>query len=120
MTIQFKGTNYELAGDMTDLAERKLHSLKKFLGKPEKPAQAYVDLGKVTEAHQNGPVWYAEANIDVDGTRFNAKAQAETLRTAIEKMAKEMGQELRVAKKKRETLKRKDGGRLKNFFRFGR
>jgi ribosomal subunit interface protein len=119
MEIQFKGTNYHLASDMTELAERKLQGLKKFLGKPEKPAQAYVDLGKVTEAHQNGAIWYADANIDVNGESFNAKAEGENLRLAIERMVKEMAMELRSAKQKRETLKRKDGGRLKNMFRFG-
>lgn len=120
MQIQFKGTNYELKDDTVALAERKLLGLTKFLGKPEKPAVAYVDLGKFTEAHQNGAIWYADANIDVDGERFNAKAQAENLRTAIEKMTKELSMELRSAKKKRETRIRKDGGRLKNLFRFGR
>ena len=120
MHIQFKGTNYDLADDMTGLTERKLQGLKKFLGKPEKPAQAYVDLGMLAEAHTNGDAWYAETNLDVDGTRFNAKSEAPTLRSAIEKMTKELGTELRGAKKKRETANRKAGGRFKDLLRFGR
>lgn len=119
MQIQFKGTNYDLADDMTTLTERKLQSLKKFLGKPEKPAQVYVDLGMLAEAHANGDAWYAETNIDIDGTRFNAKAEAKTLRNAVEKMTKELATELRAAKKKRETANRKAGGRFKNVLRFG-
>ncbi len=120
MHIQFKGTNYDLADDMTGLTERKLHTLKKFLGKPEKPAQAYVDLGMLAEAHENGDAWYAETNMEVDGARFHATAEAKTLRNAIEKMTKELGTELRSAKKKRETAQRKAGGRFKEFLRFGR
>jgi ribosomal subunit interface protein len=116
MNIQFKGTNYELTNDMTDLATRKLTGLSKYLGKPEKPAQAYVDLGKHTEAHQSGAVWYADCNLDVDGARYYAKAEAETLRSAVDKMTTELAKELRSAKKKREAMVRKGGGRVKAFF----
>jgi ribosomal subunit interface protein len=116
MQIQFKGTNYELTTEMTELATRKLEGLSKYLGKPVKPAQAYMDLGKHTEAHTNGSIWYADCNLDVDGTRYYAKAEAESLRNAIDKMTAELAKELRSAKKKHEAMVRKGGGRVKAFF----
>lgn len=120
MHIQFKGTNYDLADDITALAERKLQALKKFLGKPEKPAQAYVELGMLPEMRENGDTWFAETNLEIEGALFRAKTEATTLRSAIEKMTKELAIELRGAKKKTETARRKAGGRFKEFMRFGR
>ena len=116
MQIQFKGTNYELTSDMTDLATKKLKTLQKYLGKPEKPAQAYVDLGKITDAHKAGDIWYADCNLDVDGKRYYAKAEAGSVRSAIDKMVPELGRELRGAKKKQESMLRKGGARVKRFF----
>lgn len=119
MQIQFKGTNYELTDEITDFAERKFSSLKKFLGKPEKPNLFYVDLGKTTEAHQSGAVWYADVAVALDGERYYAKAESENLRAAIEKAGKELYQELRTASKKRHSVAKRSGSRLKELFRFG-
>lgn len=120
MHIQFKGTNYDLKEEMQELAERKLSALKKYLGKTDQPVLVYVDLGKNTEAHQSGTIWYADGMFDLEGKRYYAKAEAETLRTAIDKMSGELKRELSVMKKKQETRARKEGGRFKNLFRFGR
>lgn len=116
MQIQFKGTNYELNEKMTDLATRKLERLKKYLGKREKPALAYVDLGRYPDTRQNGAVWYADTNLDVDGVRYYAKAEADSLRTAVDRMIAELSRELIVAKKKRESMARKGGMQVKRFF----
>ncbi|MDB5195338.1 MAG: hypothetical protein JWO84_522 [Parcubacteria group bacterium] len=117
MQIQFKGTNYELTSDMTDLATRKVEGLQKYVGKTGSEPLAYVDLGKHTEAHHTGAIWYADCNLDVEGKRYYAKAEAETLRSAIDKMVAELAKELHSAKKKHETMIRKGGGRVKAFFR---
>lgn len=117
MQIQFKGTNYQLTTDMTDLATRKIQALQKYVGKVGAEPLAYADLGKHTEAHNHGDIWYADCSIVADGRRFYAKAQAETLRSAIDKMVGELAKELRSAKKKREVMVRKGGGRVKAFFR---
>lgn len=101
---------------MTDLATSKMMTLKKYLGKPVKPAQAYVDLGKITEGQRAGDIWYADCNLDVDGKRYYAKAEANSLRTAIDKMVGELGREVRGAKKKQESMLRRGGARVKRFF----
>lgn len=120
MQIQFKGTNYELAADMTDLATRKVEALQKYLGKEEKPVLAYVDLGKQTAAHNSESLWYADCNLDVEGKRYYAKAEADTLRTAVDRMVGELSRELRAGSKKDKMMARKAGSRFKEFFRFGR
>ncbi len=119
MNIQFKGTNYEITPDIQKITTRKLESLQKFLGKRDTPALAYVDLGKITQAHVNGNVWYADIHLTVDGISHYAKAESDSIRTAVDTMIGELNRELRVAKKKRESILRKEGNRFKNLFRFG-
>ncbi|MEK7602356.1 MAG: HPF/RaiA family ribosome-associated protein [Patescibacteria group bacterium] len=120
MQIQFKATNYELGPEMTDLATKKLLSLRKYLGKNDRPVYIYADLGKTSEAHQNGEVWFTELNLDMEGTRYNVRATAESLRSAIDKASGELGEKLKTEKNKRESTLKKSGARIKDFFRFGR
>lgn len=119
MQIQIKGTNYELAADMADLVTRKIEGLEKYTGKAGSEPAAYVDMGKLTEAHQNGNIWYADCNLDVEGKRYYAKAEAETLRAALDRMAAELAKEVRRDHKKRHSLMKRGGARIKELFRFG-
>lgn len=120
MQIQFKGTNYELTPEETDLTSRKVVNLKKYLGNDEKEVHAYVSLGKHTEAHQNGDIWFAECKLDCEGKSYFARAQSNTLRSATDKMIAELSQELRTAKRKNQSYLRKSGSRIKEMLRFGR
>lgn len=117
MQIHFKGTNYELPADVTALARKKVEGLGKFLGKGKEYARAYVDLGKETEAHQNGKIWRADINLDVDGNRFYAKAIEESIEKAIDKSANELASELHTARRRQLSLMRKGGGAIKAMMR---
>ncbi len=114
MQIHFKGTNYEITSAVTGLATKKIEALKKYLGKNAAGAYAYVDLGKETEAHQKGRIWYTDINLDSDGKRFYAKATEENLETALDKTVAELGRELRSASERKQSLVRKGGALLKN------
>ncbi len=119
MQIQFKGTNYELTEEMTDLATRKVEGLQKYIGKDAGESLAYVDLGKFTEAHQTGDIWYSDCALDVEGKRYYAKATADSIRTAIDRMVADLAKELRRDHKKQHSLIKRGGARVKEFFRFG-
>lgn len=117
MQIHFKGTNYELTSEHTEHAQKKLEGLRKFLGKGNEYARAYVDIGKETEAHQNGKIWYVDINFDADGTRFYAKAVEETIENAIDRAVNELASELHTARKRQISLVRKGGAVLKGMMR---
>jgi len=114
MQINFKGTNYNLTSEITSHATKKLESVRKYLGRARHTAFAYVDLGKETEAHQNGRIWYADINLEADGQRFYARALEETLETAIDKSVHELKSELQTAREKRQSLARKGGVMFKS------
>ena len=120
MQLQFKGTNYELTPEVTNQVTKKFDRVKKYLGTREDNAHAYIDMGKVTEAHVSGNVWYADCNLKVAGKQYYAKAEAVSLRNAVDKMVGELGREIRSAQAKEKSLLRKKGSHLKDFFRFGR
>jgi len=120
MQIQFKGTNYELTSDMTDLATRKIQVLEKYTGKTGSEPMAYLDMGKRTEAHQNSDdLWYADCNLDIEGKRYYAQADAPTLRSALDRMTAELAKEVRRDHKRKHSLLRRGGARVKEIFRFG-
>ena len=117
MQIHFKGTNYEITEEASTHARKKLQSIRKLLGKGKHAAYAYVDLGKETEAHANGRIWYADINLDSNGNRFYAKATEETLENAIDRAVNELKSELLTARKREQSLMRKGGGMLKSLMR---
>ena len=117
MQIHFKGTNYELPANITALARKKVEGLAKYIGDNKENARAYVDLGKETEAHQNGNIWRADINFDVDGNRFYAKALEDTIEKAIDKSVNEVARELKTARRRQQSLVRKGGGIIKSLMR---
>lgn len=120
MQIQFKGTHYELTPEENDLLTRKVSTLQKFLGANHDEAHAYVTCGKHTEAHHKGDVWFSECNLDVEGKRYFARAEADTLRSASDKMIAELSREVRMAKRKKQSLFRRGGSHIKEMLRFGK
>ncbi|MDQ1299741.1 MAG: hypothetical protein QG636_409 [Patescibacteria group bacterium] len=117
MQIHFKGTNYDLPANITELARKKVESLAKYIGDNKETARAYVDLGKETEAHQNGKIWRTDVNFDVDGSRFYAKAIEDSIEKAIDRSVSELARELQTARKRQQSLVKKGGGVIKSLMR---
>lgn len=117
MQIHFKGSNYDLPAPVTGFARRKVEGLQKYLGKRKENARAYVDLGKETDAHQNGRIWRADINLDVDGNRFYAKAVEESIEKAIDQAVSDLASELHTARKREQSLMKKGGGVIKSLMR---
>lgn len=117
MNIQFKALNYELAVDETALFEKKISSLEKFAGREEGEFFLYVTLGRNTEHHQSGNIWLAEGTAELNGSSFFAKAEKDSLRTAVDSMISQLAKEMRREKNKRSSLIRRGGARIKELFR---
>lgn len=117
MIIDFKGTNYEIPADLQHLVERKFEGMLKHLGPAADAARAYVDLGKETEAHQNGPIWHADVNLTVNGAQYYAKETRESILEAVDAVAAELGRALQTAQEKAKTIERKEGAMAKELLR---
>lgn len=115
MQLHFKGSNYEITPEISAHATKKLTSLKKHLGKKRERAYAYIDLGKETDAHQNGRIWYADINLEWEGQKFYARAVEETLENAVDRAVNELKREIHTARKRKLSLTRKGGMIFKSF-----
>jgi len=79
-----------------------------------------VEVGKRSEHHQSGDIYRAEVNITEDGKLFRAEATGESINAAIDKVRDEMEKQLRRHKKKKDSLLRRGGARVKGMLKFGR
>lgn len=114
MQTTYKGTNYDVTGQMQAFAEKKLNALRKFTNDAD---HIYVELGRETEAHHNGRIWRAEFNLDKEGVRFRSTATEETLENAIDTAIGDLARELRSAKSKRQGFIKRGGAAVKNMLR---
>ncbi len=120
MQIHFKGTNYELAPEVSERARRKLEGLKKHLKANHQDTegiQIFVDLGKETGAHHGGRIWRADINLDWKGKRLHAEATEESIEKAIDKSCDELTREVQTTRDRERSLSRKGGATLKSFLR---
>ncbi len=117
MEITFKGTQYDLPQKVTERASSKLQTLKKFLGSSADVAIAYVELGKETNAHQSGDIWFASVRIAFAGQSYTARALEDSIETAIDRVVNEMSTELKRARHRDRSLFRKGGQAIKQMMR---
>jgi ribosomal subunit interface protein len=64
MTINIHGTGIELTDAIKEYAEEKMGSLTKFFDNIQ---QINIDVGKQSQHHHKGDVYYAEANVLLPG-----------------------------------------------------
>lgn len=116
MKINFKATNLELAPETLEYCREKLAGLDKLLAGDESVFMD-VELGKTTRHHKQGEVFRAEMNLRTAGRSFRSEAVAEDLYAAIDEVRDELSSEVKRYHKKRGTLLRRSGRRVKDFIR---
>jgi len=116
--IQFKATNTEMIGELQDIMEMKLHSLEKYIGN-ETDLKCAVEFEKVT-VQNSGKIFRIEANLNVGGKLFRAESTETTFEEAIDEVRNELDKEMRRSNKKKETMVKKGGRKIKEMLRFGR
>ncbi len=116
-TTSRKSDAQEVTTKVTAIATKKLNSLKKYLEHRKSVAKVYVELGKVSEAHQQGNVWRVQINLDCDGKRFHATSTGEKPETALGASISELENELRKSKQYHRTMMVKGGAVLKDLAR---
>ncbi|KKU18820.1 MAG: hypothetical protein UX30_C0025G0005 [Candidatus Saccharibacteria bacterium GW2011_GWA2_46_10] len=108
MDFHTKFTNLKPDERIKNLVQKKIGSLDRFLDKAS-VVHAWVEVGKTTEHHKEGRVWYAECQLKMPGKKsFRATATCEDLATAIDEVKEELYLLLKKEKEKRiNNLKRK-------------
>ena len=82
MKIDITTKNIELDNPLRVFVEEKIGGLEHFL-QDSGEVSARVEIGKPSQHHQSGPIFYAEVNLTISGHLLRAEAQHEDLRSAI-------------------------------------
>ncbi len=111
MIIQaIKGTNLELTGAIKGYIEKRLGELDRVLTNLGQPQDAHVEIGKISNHHQNGDVYRFEINLKVPGQLLRAEYQSEDLYKSIDLGKDELERQIRGLKEKLLSKKRRVHG----------
>jgi len=116
---KIQGVNMELTEAIEGYLDKRIKVLSKLVKRIE-PASLSVDVGKPSEHHNKGGVYYAEFTADINGNVFKASENADDLYAAIDKVQASIKRQIVDWKKKDKTRNLKQGRRFKDLFRFGK
>jgi ribosomal subunit interface protein len=116
--ITFKHTNTEVGNGMDAYSTEKLTTLLKYVSEDQE-AKAEVEYEKIV-AHRTGPVCRVEVNIWVGGELYRAENTQSTFEAAVDVVRDELDQAMRRVHKKRHSLLRRGGRKIKEMMLFGK
>jgi ribosomal subunit interface protein len=112
MNIRVKATNLSLNPAISGYLEKRLAKIGKLVGR-DPSVTCDVELSRTTDHHQKGDVFRAEIHIVGHGLDAYAAALNEDLHMAVCDVRDEIIKEIRGGKKKRRSLIRRSGARVK-------
>lgn len=115
--IKYKSTRVVVEDDLKDITDNKLSTLSKFISDDE-GVTCEVEFEKVA-ARNNGRIFRVEVNLEVAGSLYRAEATEESFERAIDEVREELDKEMRRANRKKESLFRRGGRKIKEMMRFG-
>lgn len=111
MPIKIKGTRLKVSEELHAYALKRLGAVERMI--KDGKVVFDVELAKSTNHHKKGEVYYAEANLEVDGTFYRATEEATTIEAAIDAVKDELLREMRKEKTRRTSKARQEEGRAK-------
>lgn len=115
-TINYKYNDLQEAKQLATVMDQKLEALQKFIPK-DAAVTCEVEFERVG-AHLNGTVHRVEINLTINGTVYRAEATEESFERAIDVVRNELARELRRAKEKQGTLRKRAGRIVKSLLSF--
>lgn len=102
MRIQIKAKGFEMTPSLQQLIEEKMMSLEKYMTRWDEGDGVImrVEVAKTTNHHQKGPIFYAEANLDLPKHVLRVEETNEDMHKAIEAMKDSMKTEVLKVKEK--------------------
>lgn len=111
LTIHCK--DFDLTDAIKKYSEDKIVALEKYLS-DDKDASTYnLRLGKTTNHHNSGKIFYAELAIAAPHKHYDAKIEAEDIYAAIDLLKDEMADNIRSHRAKQRTVSRHDAQKFK-------
>ena len=96
---EIQGTNIELTDAIRNYVTEKVESVARFAKRLE-PCDVSVEVGKTSEHHNKGDVFFAEVNVVVQGDVVRAHAERDDLYAAIDEAKDDVKRQLIDKKEK--------------------
>ena len=105
--------DFDLTEALKNHAQEKLASLYKFLNKTESEVAFNLRLGKTTNHHNSGKIYYADLSIHTAEKNFGGKVESDDIYAAIDILKDDMAENISHYKGKSHTLEIKDARKFK-------
>lgn len=109
----------ELTDAIRGRVEKRIAALAKLV-KRVQPAAVDVEVGKPSDHHKKGDVYYAEMNADINGVQMRSEATESDLYRAIDVAQRELRRQILSWRKKEKRQVREQGKKFKDMIRFER
>lgn len=107
MNISISYKNIESTEALEKHVREKIGSLEKFI--KNEAAYAQVEIGKPSDHHNKGEVFYAEVNLELGGHLLRAESRHEDLYAAVNDARDKLEREFKDLKDKNQEKRRKKG-----------
>lgn len=111
LTIHCK--DFDLTDAIKTYAEEKVKSLEKYLSDDRDISTYNLRLGKTTNHHNAGKIFYAELAIAAPHKHYDAKIEEEDIYAAIDLLKDEMARNIKSYREKQRTVSRHDAQKFK-------
>ena len=85
LNINIKATGIELTSEISDYLNKKVAPLNKFIREDDNNASAQIEIGRETNHHKTGNIFFTEINFRIDGKDFRARAVGDSLMSSMDK-----------------------------------
>ncbi len=114
----FKGTGLEITDALKSYTEKRMSPF--FIKYNILDNQIYIEIGKSTNHHKNGEIYFVEARFRTNKKSIFARSQKSDLYEAIDHLYHEVYTQLDGSKGKAFTLFKRGAQKIKNILRFGK
>ena len=108
--------DFELTDAIKTYLAEKMSSLEKYLNDPDE-VTFNARLGKTSNHHNHGKIFYAEVSIHTPSKNFGARLEAEELYEAIDLLKDELAENITHYKDKTRSVARKEEQKFKQEIR---
>ena len=105
MVVTTQATGIDMTSAIKEYAEGKIFGLEKFFDNIQK---AEIDVGRHSQHHNKGKVYYAEVNLHIPGKVVRVVKEAEDLYKAVDKVKDHLKIELQKMKEKMRAKNKKE------------
>lgn len=115
--ISFHAKNFELTDAIKSYAIEKINSLNKYFDKEDDSLHFIIRLGKITNHHQNGKIFFVEVSIHSAEKNYDCKVEVADIYVGFDEIKDELADMVSNHNKKVKHLQKKGAQKFKKQLR---